>query len=150
MSSSWRAFLGVGLVFLLGVLAGSLITAVHFKHRATLFFQRGTPAYVELLERSLTRGMTLDDAQRQQIHDSFLQNIEGRKKLQAQIQPQVRELNQETMQQIRSILRPDQVATFQENLAAFRRRFGQAAATARDMDQPAEASQPVGNPAPGQ
>ena len=112
------------LVFFLGVLAGALISAVYFKHRTTVFFQRGTPAYVELLERRLTRGLDLDDIQRQQIHDAFLQNIEERKKLQFQIQPQVQQLNMETMRQIRGALHPEQLAAFRENLKKFRQQFG--------------------------
>jgi hypothetical protein len=153
MNSSWKAFLGVLLVFFLGVLAGALIAAVHFKHRATVFFQRGTPAYVELLEHHLTRGLALDDTQRQEIHEAFLQNIEERKKLQAQIQPQVQELNMGTMREIRSVLRPDQLATFRDNLAEFRQRTGRPALNTRAMDQPSPegvAGPPVTNAAPGQ
>jgi hypothetical protein len=152
MSNSWKAFLGVILVFFLGTLAGALIAAVIFKHRATVFFQRGSPAYVELLERRLTRGLALDDTQRQEIHESFLQNLEQRKKLQAEIQPQVQQLNHETMREIRSVLRPGQVEKFKDNLAEFRLRTGRPALNGRasNPDSTNDISGPPANSAPGQ
>ena len=125
MNRNWKAFLGVTLVFILGGLAGSLITAVHIGHRTIDFFQRGPVAYIDLLERRMTGNLALDPGQKQQVHEYLMQNLAKRKSLQAQIQPEIQRLNLETFRQIKTILRPDQMAIFQGNLDKFHKRFGQ-------------------------
>jgi hypothetical protein len=120
----WKSSLGVILVFVLGVLAGAFLSLAFMHHRVTLALERGSPAYEQFLERRLSRGLELDASQREKFHDVLIANIEQRKKLQVQLQPQMQELNLETHRELRGILKPDQMATLRENLQDFRHRFG--------------------------
>jgi hypothetical protein len=122
MNDHWKARFGVLLVFLLGGLVGGLSASIYFHHRMALFLERGPAAYVDVLERRLTRHLHLDASQKQQIHDDMMENLAQRKLLQAQIRPQVKMLNQQTIQQIRTILTPDQLIVFHENLAELHKR----------------------------
>jgi hypothetical protein len=123
MTGHWKASLGVLLVFILGCLSGMLVSSVYFSHRTTVFFQRGSAAYVDLAENCLTRNLNLDATQKQQIHQYFLENLAERKQLQSQIQPAMQMVNHHTFGEIRSILRPDQMIVFRENLTDFRKRI---------------------------
>ena len=151
MWANRKALAGVILVFLLGCLAGGLASSVFFIHRSTVFLQRGAPAYMELLERRLGRGIHLGEDQKDQIHQIFMKNLDERKKLQAQIQPQVQELNHATLRQIRQVLRPDQEKAFERNLDDFRHRFGHARfGVAPDNATAPEDQGGTTNAAPGQ
>ena len=61
-------------------------------------------------------------------------NIEERKKLQLQIQPQVQAVNMETRREFRDILTPDQLVTLQQNFQDFRKRFGAPGLGGRAVD----------------
>ena len=130
----WKSLLGVILIFALGGLAGGFAALALVHHRTTVFLQRGSLAYEQLLERRLSRGLHLDADQRERFHETFMANIEARKKIQAGIQPQMRELNGETRQQLKSILTPEQVRQFRRNLTDFRLRFGSPGLSAPKSD----------------
>jgi hypothetical protein len=127
MTGHWKASLGVLLVFILGCLSGMLVSSVYFSHRTAVFFQRGSAAYIDLAEHRLTRNLNLDPTQKQEIHQYFLENLAERKQLQAQVQPEVQMLNHQTFGEIRSVLRPEQMTVFRENLNEFRKRFARTA-----------------------
>jgi hypothetical protein len=135
MRGHGKAVLGVFLVFVLGALAGGLATSVYLNQRSTAFFQRGTAGYIDLLEKRMTRNLSLDPDQKQQIHAYFLENLEKRKELQAQIKPGVQEVNRQTFEEIRSALHPDQLRLFHQNLVDFRKRSGRALLPARAVDE---------------
>ena len=120
----WKSLLGVILIFALGGLAGAFVSLAIVHHRTTVFLKRGSGAYEQMLEWHLSHGLHLDPDQRSRFHELFMTNIDERKKIQAQIQPQMRELNKQTTQQIRALLTPEQMQQFRHNLAEFRRRFG--------------------------
>jgi hypothetical protein len=134
MTGNWKAVLGVILVFVLGCLAGVLASSVYFAHRASVFLQRGAAAYIEVAERRVTRGLNLDENQKEQIHEVFMANLAERKHLQAQIQPQIQALNFQTVREIKSLLRPDQMEAFHRNLTEFHRRFGRPPQNAPALD----------------
>lgn len=147
-----KTFFGVLLVFVLGCAAGILVSSIYFSHRAAVFLQRGAPAFVEVLERRMTQGLNLDANQKEQIHQIFMDNLQERKKLQAQIQPQVQALNWQTVRQIKTVLRPEQMEAFHGNLAEFRRRFGRnrPGIQALDPDTPTVMENSLTNPPPAQ
>jgi hypothetical protein len=120
----WKSMLGVVLVFVLGCLAGVFVSLAFVHHRVDRMLQRGSPAYEQMLEWHLSHGLHLNSDQRERFHETFVTNIEERKKIQAQLQPQIRALNNQTHQEIKAILTPEQMQQFRHNLAEFRRRFG--------------------------
>lgn len=124
MNSTWKAILGVLLVFILGWLAGALCSGLYFRHRVLAIVQGGPEAVAQVLEKRMTRNLDLNDTQRQQVHSFILQNLQQRKQLQSQIQPEVQMANRQTLSQINSILTPDQRVVLHANLIEFRQRFG--------------------------
>jgi hypothetical protein len=146
----WKSLLGVMLIFVLGCLAGVFGSLAVVHHRVEVMLRRGSPAYEQLLERRLSRGLHLDPGQRERLHETFMTNIEERKKIQAQLQPQMRALTDQTRQQIKAILTPEQMQQFRHNLVEFRRRFGPAGlGGARSPDKVASPAMTT-NPAPMQ
>jgi hypothetical protein len=124
MMGQGKSILGVLLVFVLGGLAGGFL-ALSIAHRWELAaIQRGSPAYEQFLERRLVRGLDLTDDQRERFHEALVSNIKARQDLQRELQPQMQELNVELGRAMRVNLKPDQLATFRQNLKDFRQRFG--------------------------
>jgi hypothetical protein len=124
MMRDWKSIFGVLLVFALGALAGAFGSLSFAHYRVAAALQRGSPAYEEFLERRLSRGLDLDPDQRERFHQALAANIEARKKLQAQLQPQIQVINLETRREFQDILKSGQLATLRQNLQDFRRRFG--------------------------
>ena len=126
MSNTWKAAIGILLVFLLGCAAGALSASVFFHHSMALLLQRDPNATANALEKRLTHQIDLAPDQHDEIHRILMDYLKSRKQLQAQIQPEIQALNLQTFQQIRSVLRPDQVPRFHDNVVAFRRRLARA------------------------
>ena len=125
MNPTWKAAIGVILVFILGWFGGALTTLVIAHHRMIALVQTRNPeALATLLERQTTRGLGLDDSQKKQVHALLVENLKERMQLQKQIQPQVKAVNGQTMQQIDAVLTSDQQQKFQDNLLLFKARFG--------------------------
>ncbi len=135
MMRDWKSTLAVMLVFALGCVAGVLVAFIVMRQQVATVLQHDSPAYEQMLERRLSRGLNLDAGQRARFHDVLIANIEARKQLQKQLQPAVQALNVQTRQEIRSILTPDQLATFHRNMEDFRRRFGSPGLGGRALDQ---------------
>ena len=124
MSPTWKAALGVIVIFILGWFGGALSVWIFAHHRMMVLATGNTQAITMLLERQTTRGLKLDDSQKAQIHDLLLQNVRERKELQKQVQPQVWTDNRQTMAAINALLTPEQQQKFQDNLLLFKARFG--------------------------
>jgi hypothetical protein len=144
MSSQWKAVLGVILIFLFGWASGALCTTLFFAHRTEELIKRGPETVVDLLERRLTRNLHLDADQQQQIHGLFMENVNERRELQRQIQPEVQRLNWQTFRQISAILRPEQRQILRQNLETFRQRFGKYALNP-NADSPQTTEPPADN-----
>ncbi|HUB67981.1 MAG TPA: hypothetical protein VL981_10905 [Candidatus Methylacidiphilales bacterium] len=144
MSSNWQAAIGVFLVFAFGCISGWLgSSAVHVP-----LLQRGPDAVTALWENRLTRNLDLNENQKREIHQFFLQNLAQRRELQKQIAPQVVTLNHATLKQIISVLSPDQVARFRRNVAFFRQQYAQGPFNERPDNQltpRANGQMPVGS-----
>jgi len=134
----WKSALGVLLVFLLGGAAGAFLALAWSHHRVTTLLQRDSPAFEQLLEHRLSHGLHLDPGQRERFHEALMANIEARKQLQKQLQPQIQVINLETRREFQEILTPDQLAALRQNLQDFRRRFGAPGlgGAGRPMDAP--------------
>jgi hypothetical protein len=124
MSPTWKAALGIILIFILGWFGGALTTLVIVRHKALALIQRSPEALAIVLERQTTRNLGLNDDQKKQLHALFVENLKQRMELQKQIQPQVKAVNRETLQEIAALLTPDQQQLFHDNLVLFKDHFG--------------------------
>ena len=152
MNKTWKAVLGVILIYIFGCLSGAVSTSIFFHHRMIAFLQHPAIALSAALEKRLTGNLGLDANQKQQVHGYFLDNLQQRRQLQRQIQPQVQALNQQTLQQISAILRPDQKELFDQNVEKLKKRFGAAAAnpnTENPASPPVQPAAPATNSGAG-
>lgn len=143
MTSHWKAVLGVILIFVLGFTAGAVCASIYAHRKLTAFLQHPGAVAEAALEKRLTRHLDLDENQKQQIHAYFMENLQQRKDLNKQIQPQTRMVNQQTFQAIIATLHPDQQERFRQNIEEFRNRFGKVAASSDLESFPATGSASV-------
>jgi hypothetical protein len=81
----------------------------------------------DILENRFTRHLGLEPAQHQEIHRILVEYVKARRQLSATLQPQMQVLNQQMLGQVRSVLKPEQLGGFQENVAQLRRRLAKSA-----------------------
>jgi hypothetical protein len=124
MTSTWKAVIGIVLVFILGWFGGALTTMIIARHKAFAMMQAGPEPLARLLERQTTRNLGLNDSQKIQLHTLLVEYLKQRLDLQKQIQPQVRTLNGQTLQQIDAVLTPDQQQHFRDNLVLLKQHYG--------------------------
>jgi hypothetical protein len=124
MNSTWKAAVGVILIFILGWAGGTLTTIAVARHKMLTLAQHGPEAVAIVLERQTTRNLGLNEDQKTKLHALIVENVRQRMEFQKQIQPQVHDVNRQTMQQIDALLTPDQQQRFQDNLVLFKDRFG--------------------------
>jgi len=140
MNPTWKAIAGVTVIFILGCVMGVLATLVAVKHKA-LTLQKNPEALATVLERQTTRNLGLDADKKQQMHGLFVQYIRQRLELQKQIQPQIRAVNAQTLQQLDALLTPEQQEKFHDNLIVFKNRFGRNPLNVSGDDKSAQAEQ---------
>jgi Spy/CpxP family protein refolding chaperone len=149
MSKTWKAILGVILIFIFGGLAGAFSASLYIHHKTVILLKGGPAALAEVFERRMTHNLGLDANQKQQIHDAFTKNLTQRMELQKTVQPQIWMLNRETMAEIDAVLNPEQQKKFDENIDQFKIRFGRNLLNAGAEDQSANpATNAVGQPPP--
>ena len=143
MSKTWKAILGVILIFVFGFFSGIVVSSIVVKHKMAEFLKHPMVAISAALEKRLTGNLNLDADQKKQVDAYFKENLQRRRELQMQIQPQVQAANQTTFQEIKAVLRPDQAERFQTNVDALRQRIAKFTSDANSEFLP----QPV-SPAP--
>jgi hypothetical protein len=126
MTSTWKAAAGIILIFVFGCISGALSTSL-FLHNEVLMLDRNPSEVADILESRFTRHLGLDQAQHAQIHDILMSYLQQRRALMARMQPELQENNRQMLAQIRSVLHPDQMAGFKDNLVQLRRRLAGAA-----------------------
>ena len=150
MNKTWKAVLGVILIFVFGCLCGAIVASIAIHHRTLAVLQGGPAALTKVLERRFTHNLGLNDSQKQTVHDAILKNLMARREAQKQLQPQIRQFNQATLAEVDAVLNPDQQKLFLQNVQEFRKeRFGKNANNAEADAQPAAAPPAVGNAQPG-
>jgi len=119
-SSRWKAVALLVLVFVLGAgcgIGGGLLVLRRVVHRAIAEPQNGhTPVdfVVAALERDISADLDLDDAQRQQLHESLQTTAKDFKDLRMEIWQKARSKATESLERIASQLPPDKAAKLRE------------------------------------
>jgi hypothetical protein len=137
MTSTWKAATGILLVFLFGCISGGLSTSLYYRNEV-LTLEHSPSEVADILQNRFTRHLGLDPEQRQEVHRILIAYVKERRQLSATLQPQMQVLNQQMVGQIRSVLKPEQLSGFQENMAQLRRRLAKTAVRSAD-----EAGAPV-------
>jgi hypothetical protein len=119
-NSRWKAVLLLGLVFVLGAacgIGGGLFVLRRMVHRAIADPQsEHTPVdlVIAALERDVSAEIDLDDAQRQQLHESLQITAKDFKGLRIEIWQKAREKTRESLDRIASQLPPEKAAKLRE------------------------------------
>lgn len=114
---NWKAVVGVLGVFLLGMVAGGLVTARFIKNRAHQAFATGTPLAAEFIVRRLSWDLGLDADQRRQVLAIMQETQRGLQAAHQQVRPQTEKILADSNDMIRAVLRPDQQAKYNQILA---------------------------------
>lgn len=120
---NWKAIVGVIAIFILGGLAGSIMTIGVVRHR--LVHGHGSQMLQDLIVRRLSWNLRLDRAQREQLRVIVAQGHEDMKVIRRQIQPQVEDLLTRSEAKVRAILRPDQQGKFDKLIAERKARWAE-------------------------
>ena len=116
----WKAIISIIVVFLLGSLAGALVTHEIYQHRIESFI-RGEPKR-ELIVRRLNHQLNLDAAQLSQLRVIVEETYAGIKNVRKQIRPQIEEILESSQDKVRAILRPDQLEKYEKIIAERKKR----------------------------
>ena len=119
----WKTILGITGIFILGMMAGSLLTIKTGRR----FIERGPEGRLQVIERRLTRRLDLDDAQREQLRKIVRNARQEFKTARENTQPQVRTILDKSENQVRAILRPGQLEKFDKLMAERKAKWQQQA-----------------------
>jgi hypothetical protein len=114
---NWKAITGICLVFLLGVVAGGLITYRIITKRIQHIAQGGPQVVNELIVKRLTQRLDLDSSQGDKLMAIVVDTRSQIKAARSQVAPQVMEILSDTEKKVRAILKPEQEKKFDEVLA---------------------------------
>lgn len=103
---NWKAVVGAIAVFVLGGLAGSLVTVGVIRHQ--LAHGHGNQMMAKFIVRRLSWKLHLDATQREQLRAIVHDGQQEMKALRQQMQPQIEDILARSEAKVRVILRPDQ------------------------------------------
>ncbi len=109
--NSKRAYLYFILTFVLGLIVGGTATVFFGWHSGWIHPRRPDE---KRIVRFLTRELSLNDAQAQQVDEILKDTDQKNKQLQRQIQPQYDAIRADGRDRIRKILNPDQLTKFNQ------------------------------------
>lgn len=116
----WKAIAGVVVVFLLGTVAGALVTHQIYQHRMESFM-RGGPR-PEMIVQRLNHELHLDAAQLTQLRSIVQETSSEIREVRKQIRPRIREILERSQDKVRAILRPDQREKYEKIIAERKKR----------------------------
>jgi Spy/CpxP family protein refolding chaperone len=113
-----RPIIGVVLVFILGILCGSLATHVLYKCRFESILSDSAISREAGIVRRLDRKLDLDDRQEKQVRAIVHDAQEEIKSARSRIRPQTEAIIEKAQAKIRAILTPEQGNKFEQMIAA--------------------------------
>lgn len=108
---------GVVLVFLLGILCGSLAMHLFYKYRMDSIISGRGETREEALVNRLSRELKLDDHQEELVRSVIHETHNEIKGLRSQIHPQIQVVIEKAQERINTILKPDQREIYMQMIA---------------------------------
>ncbi|MCK4534639.1 MAG: hypothetical protein KAT81_03845 [Syntrophobacterales bacterium] len=121
MNNKLKVSVGVLLVFVLGILAGSLGTQAYMKYRVSHFMSRGHEARTELLLKRLSRDLDLTETQKAEIKKILRDSQKTLAEIGQRCRPQIGRIIENHFAMIREILNDDQKQKLDEFYKRFRK-----------------------------
>jgi hypothetical protein len=118
----WKTIVSIVLVFLLGALAGGLVT-YEINLQKVERVVRGEPRSTrEFIVQRLDRELQLDAAQREQLRAIVEETHLEMKAVRKQFRPQIEEILIRSQDKVRALLRPDQREKYEKIIAERRKK----------------------------
>lgn len=115
--SNWKGIAGVLLVFLLGVITGSIIAPIIWRSQIERTLRGGPGPMSHVIVQRMSGDLRLDKGQREQLR-SIIHEMHGEmEKLHKQSFPRIKDIFDKTDTKIIAILRPEQIVKFKEIIA---------------------------------
>ena len=121
---NWKAIVGVITVFLLGLIAGSLLTFGAIRQMFQL--GHGPQARTDFIVRKLSWELWLDAQQREQLRGIVQEGQQEMTAVRQQMHPQVEAILNRADAKVRAILRPNQVEKFDKLVAERKAKWSEA------------------------
>lgn len=118
----WKPIASIIIVFLLGALAGSLVTHKIYRQRTERIMRNEPGAMGEMIVRRLNDKLDLDAAQLEKLRAIVKETHADIRNLRKQIRPQIEEALTRSQDRVRAILRPDQLEKYEKIIAERKKR----------------------------
>jgi len=119
----WKIAIVLSTAFLLGMLAGGLLTARLYQNQIRKTILGGPVAMTDLAARRLGARLELDDEQNQRLRVIFRDAQQETRFVRRQVDSQTLEILNRTEVRVRAILKPDQVKEFNKLVAEVKARW---------------------------
>jgi Spy/CpxP family protein refolding chaperone len=117
MPKNVKAIAGILLVFVLGAVSGSLITHMVLQARFEAFMHGGPGVREEQIVKRLSRELSLDSGQQEQIRGIVHETHAAIREMRGQMRPRVEALLDQGQTRISAVLRPEQRDKFTKLMA---------------------------------
>lgn len=118
----WKAIVSIIIVFLLGALAGVLVTHKIYQHRVEGIMKGEPKTMSEFVVRRLDRELHLDAYQLEQLRTIVKETHAEMKKVRKQFRPQTEEILARSRAKVRALLRPDQREKYEQIIAEHKKK----------------------------
>jgi hypothetical protein len=120
----WKALVSVMFVFLLGALAGALVTHTIYRQKMENIIKDEPTTMREVIVQRLNRRLQLDPTQLEQLRTIVKETHTEMKNVRKLIRPQMEAILARSQERVRSILRPDQLEKYEKIVAERKKKRG--------------------------
>ena len=118
----WKAIVSVLFVFLLGALAGALVTHKIYQQKMENIIRDEPRTMREVIVQRLNHALHLDATQLEQLRTIVKETRSEMKDLRKQIKPQMEEVLDRSQSEVREILHPDQLEKYDQIISERKKR----------------------------
>ena len=122
---NWKAIIGIIGIFMLGMMAGGILTAKIIQKKVREVILGGPEAVANVIVPQMSRQLGLDSQQREQLRVIVLDTQKEMKAVRKQVQPQIMEVLNRAEVKIRVLLKPDQLKAFDQLVVQGKAKWGQ-------------------------
>ncbi len=122
---NWKAIIGIIGIFMLGMMAGGILTAKIIQKKVREVILGGPEAVANMIVPQMSRQLGLEAKQREQLRVIVLDTQKEMKAVRKQAQPQIMEVLDRAEGKIRIILKPEQLKAFDQLVVQGKAKWGQ-------------------------
>lgn len=112
----WKIWGGIIVLFLFGVITGSLTTVLLMKHHYKNILIKGPSPINRLMTGYMTRNLDLSDQQREEIREIADRYSQQMMEITQQTRMDIRDITEQQSEEIKNLLNDSQRAVFERNI----------------------------------